>query len=228
MSGWIERLAWAAGQTSERPQACILLWMSGGPSHLDTFDPKPRHENGGPFREIATAVPGIRISEHLPQVAKAMQNLVVVRSMTSKEADHGRASHLVRTGRSPEAVIQYPTLGSFISKELGPRVRWLPNFVSIAPYRSTNLAAYNSGFLGPQHAPFVVGDVTPLTAQLQDPASYLKALRVEDLRPVARSAGSRETARLDLLRGMEASFAAAHPDIPVRSHQTALRAQPFA
>jgi hypothetical protein len=221
MSGWMEALAENAAGQSQRKGACILLWMNGGPSHLDTFDLKPGHENGGPIREIVTNVPGIRISEHLPQVAKQMSRLAIVRSMTSKEADHGRASYLVRTGRLPEASLQYPTLGSLLSKELGRDSAALPNFVSVAPYRSTNLAAYNSGFLGPRYAPFIVGDVTPAMAQQQDPDGYLKALRIADLQPSTPHDPQRESSRLELLRALEQSFVASRPDVPVQSHLTA-------
>ncbi|MEQ9065260.1 MAG: DUF1501 domain-containing protein, partial [Gimesia chilikensis] len=92
MSGWMRRLAAETAQNPERKRSCILLWMSGGPSQCDTFDLKPDHENGGPFKPIATSVPGIQISEHLPQLAKAMQHLVPIRSMSTKEGDHTRAT----------------------------------------------------------------------------------------------------------------------------------------
>jgi len=75
-SGWLPRLAAAAGEaTAKRGKSCILLWMQGGPSQMDTFDLKPGHANGGSFKEISTAVNGIRISEHLPQLAKEMKDL---------------------------------------------------------------------------------------------------------------------------------------------------------
>src|SRR6202790_5623649 len=73
VSGWFANLADAAAASPVRPKkSCILLWMSGGPSQLDTFDLKPGHANGGPFREIQTNVPGIRISEHLPPLCPRM------------------------------------------------------------------------------------------------------------------------------------------------------------
>jgi hypothetical protein len=221
MSGWMEVLAAQAAGQPERKRSCILLWMNGGPSHLDTFDLKPGHANGGPFQEIATDVSGIRISEHLPQVAQRMSELAILRSMTSKEADHGRASYLVRTGRPPEAALQYPTLGSMISKELGNDMAALPNFVSIAPYRSTNLAAYNSGFLGPRYAPFIVGDVTPVMAQQQDPAGYQRALRIADLQAATPHGPQRDSRRWELLGSIEQGFFASRPDVPVQSHLTA-------
>src|SRR5262245_38006483 len=99
LSGWLGRLAAAPTDESRRRRSCILLWMNGGPSQTDTFDLKPGHANGGPFKEIATSVPGVRISEHLPKLAARMQHMALVRSMSTKEADHGRATYLMRTGR---------------------------------------------------------------------------------------------------------------------------------
>src|SRR4051794_19535283 len=157
MSGWLERFANAAAWNPARRRACILLWMNGGPSQMDTFDLKPGHANGGPYKEISTAVPGIKFSEHLPKLAKHTDRMAIIRSMKTKEADHGRASYLMRTGRLPGGPIQYPTLGSVMAKELEAPDFDLPSFVSIAPFRFLNAAAYESGFLGPQYSPLIVG-----------------------------------------------------------------------
>src|SRR5436305_2056875 len=90
LSGWLSSIAHAAAAVAPRKKSCILLWMSGGPSQMDTFDPKPGHKNGGPFKPIATAVPGLEIGEHLPAVAKHMRRMAIIRSMSTREADHGR------------------------------------------------------------------------------------------------------------------------------------------
>src|SRR5438477_3199118 len=74
-SGWLPALAVRAAADPARRRQCILLWMSGGPSQIDTFDLKPGHENGGPYREIATSEPGLKISEHLPQLAAQARHL---------------------------------------------------------------------------------------------------------------------------------------------------------
>src|SRR5712691_266824 len=133
ISGWFEALAADTAADPTRRRSCILLWMSGGPSQMDTFDLKPGHANGGPFKEIATAAPGMKFSEHLPQLAKFAQHLAIVRSMSTKEADHGRATYFLRTGRPPGGPIQYPALGSVVAKELERPDAELPGFVSIAP-----------------------------------------------------------------------------------------------
>ena len=132
-SGWIEALAADAGSDPRRRKSCILLWMTGGPSQTDTFDPKPGHANGGEFKAIETAVPGILISEHLPKLAKQMKDITIIRSMSTKEGDHGRATFNLRTGYQQTGPIRYPTFGSLVAKELGRDDAELPNCVSIAP-----------------------------------------------------------------------------------------------
>src|SRR6476469_2010233 len=112
LSGWLGTLAADTATNPRRLRSCILLWMSGGPSQTDTFDLKPGHANGGPFTAIQTAAPGIRISEHLPRVAAQMNHLAIVRSMQTREGDHGRATYHLRTVNIPMPPLQFPTLGS--------------------------------------------------------------------------------------------------------------------
>src|SRR5215813_1194459 len=83
VSGWFGALAAGAAHDPRRRRSCIRLWMSGGPSQMDTFDLKPGHANGGPYKEVATSVAGVRISEHLPKIAGRMGQMALVRSMTS-------------------------------------------------------------------------------------------------------------------------------------------------
>src|SRR5437763_12452644 len=83
MSGWLNVLAARAAAAGVKHKACILLWMDGGPSHLDTFDLKPGSAVGGPFREIPTSVPGIRISEHFPKLARLMEHAAILRGMST-------------------------------------------------------------------------------------------------------------------------------------------------
>src|SRR5436309_129790 len=99
MSGWFANLADAAvAFPSNKKKSCILLWMNGGPSQLDTFDLKPAHKNGGGAKEIATRVPGVQISENLPRLAQRMKDLALIRTITGKENDHPRAAYHMRTG----------------------------------------------------------------------------------------------------------------------------------
>jgi hypothetical protein len=218
VSGWFENLARAAAAQPARKKSCILLWMNGGPSQMDTFDLKPGHANGGLFKEIATAAPGIKISEHLPGLAKQMKRMAIVRSMSTKEADHSRGAYLMRTGRAPGGPIQYPTLGSLVSKELERADAELPGFVSIAPQRFLSTAAYSSGFLGPRYAPLIVGENSGFNPAGGDVA---RALRVQDLDRPGKVGTDRAAARLDLLGGLEDDFLAERSAAPSMSHRTA-------
>src|SRR5688572_14928594 len=136
-SGWLDILAARAAQQQVQGQAprhkrCILLWMDGGPSHKDTFDLKPGTEHGGPFQEIQTSAPGVRISEHFPQLARVMNHGVIIRSMSTGEGAHGRAKYFLHTGyREGVGGLTYPSIGSIASMEIGNQESPLPNFVSI-------------------------------------------------------------------------------------------------
>jgi hypothetical protein len=221
-SGWIERLAADTAKHPERKKAVILLWMNGGPSQTDTFDLKPGHANGGPFKEIQTSAPGLKISEHLPGVAKFGDKMAVIRSMSTKEGDHARGTFLMRCGYLPQGPIQYPTLGSLVSKELGDPEAALPNFVSIAPYRQFSPAAFNSGFLGPAYAPLVVGDaLQQVVVQPGQPGYNENALKVQDLDLPGDVDPKHADARIDILKGMEEEFTRTRPGVPAKSHATA-------
>src|SRR5262249_27600766 len=115
---------------------------------------------------------------------------------------------------------RYPTLGSLLSKELGSDKSELPNFVSIGPYRFFNQDAYGPGFLGPQYAPLIVGDLGLQFGQ-QRQNSYDEALKVQDLAPPKEVSKEQADARIDLLLDMERDFISRHPGVAPRSHQTA-------
>jgi hypothetical protein len=221
MSGWLANLAQCAAPHSSRRRSCILLWMNGGPSQMDTFDLKPGHKNGGPFKEIRTAVPGIRISEHLPQLARHMDRLALVRSMTSKEGDHGEAIYYVHAGYTQRGPIQYPTLGSLVAHEAGTETADLPGFVSIAPVRRLGAAAHAPGFLGPRYAPLIVGDASSNYGSTEGGDPIARALRVPNLTPHEGVADRRIDGRLRLLRQMQDEFVTERPSAVARSHQTA-------
>ncbi|MBS0267147.1 MAG: DUF1501 domain-containing protein [Planctomycetes bacterium] len=217
MSRWFSALAEETAGSQSRKRSCILLWMTGGPSQMDTFDLKPGHENGGTFKPIETSVPGIQISEHLPKLARQMEHCTIVRSMTTKEGDHTRATYLLRTGYLPQGPIQYPTLGSVWSHELGLEETELPNFVSIAPNRLLSPNAYGPGFLGPKYAPLIVGDGNVPNRG----TDYEKSLQVKNLASPANLIPAQIDSRLELLSGLEADFAASHPGTPTASHRAA-------
>lgn len=190
-SGWLPRLVHAA-QGKRPAKACILLWMAGGPSQLETLDPKPGHRNGGPTQAIATAVPGIELSEHLPLLAKQMRDVALIRSMKTREGDHGRATQLMQTGYRPMGgAIEYPVLGSLVAQRLELAQSPLPSFVSIAPFRLGNLG---SGFLGPRFAPLLVSGAS------NNPTTRAN-LTVENLEPVGGRDGlAQRQALLEVIR----------------------------
>ena len=124
-------MALHAADLRKRQMACILLWMAGGPSQLETFDPKPGTEHGGETKAIATAVPGISIAEGWDQTAKVMKDIALVRSMTNKEGNHQRATYQLHTGYVPSATIKHPHIGCSMVSELGESKFDLPHIVSI-------------------------------------------------------------------------------------------------
>ena len=131
-------------------KACIVLYLNGGPSHLDTFDPKPGAPTGGPFKAIRTRAPAIRLSQHLPQLAAQADKIALVRGLVSKEGNHQRAQYLLHTGYAPNPTVVHPALGSWTSKVLGDPNADLPAFISLGG------PSAQAGLLGVEHGPFVV------------------------------------------------------------------------
>jgi len=136
----------------KRHKSAILLWMGGGPSTIDLWDLKPGSATGGPFKPINTNADGIQICEHLPMIAKNMDKLSIVRSMSTREADHTRGRYYMHTGYVPSPTVDYPSYGSVISHELLDQVPQL----EIPPFVSVGGSSIGPGFLGMSYAPFVV------------------------------------------------------------------------
>ena len=152
MLGWSDRLALAAAESSKPKRACILLWMAGGPSPYETLSPLEDHPNGGGTKAISTRVPGIRIAEYLPQMAAQMDDLALIRSLTSKEGNHNRASFLWHTGYLPTPTVKYPALGAVAAAQGGQTTGALPAFVHIGGKARVRVGG---GLLGTQYDPFV-------------------------------------------------------------------------
>lgn len=193
-SGWLAALAAASTASQQPPKAMILLWLNGGPATIDLWDPKPNHENGGPLEEIDTAVPGLRIAENLPRLANEARDLTLIRSLTSREGDHGRAAYFVRTGYKPMGGIDFADLGAVVAHELAAPEAELPSFISIAPPRRTRFAG--SGYLGPQYAPLAIGETAVSAADL----------RVENLTSAASLPAENQSLRQRLLTEFDRSF----------------------
>jgi hypothetical protein len=176
----------ANAATPAAPQrACILLYMAGGPSHIDTWDPKPGRPTAGELRAINTSVNGIQIGQHLPKLGARMKDLALIRSLTSKEGNHDRARHLMHTGYPPQGGVDHPAFGAIVSET---RARaGMPGYVAIAG------PGEDSGFLSAIHSPFPVKNPTK-------PVRYLTPAKGVDQDRFER--------RLGLWRGVEARFAA--------------------
>ena len=133
----------AAAAAPARPtRSCILLWMNGGPARWTRSTSSPATPTAAPSRRSPPACPASRSASTCPSSPSSRTTWPIIRSMSTKEGDHGRATFLLRTGYLPQGPIQYPSLGALLSKELGDERSELPNFVSIAPFRILNPAAY--------------------------------------------------------------------------------------
>ncbi len=156
-------------------KSCIMLWMGGGPSHMDTWDLKPESEkNGGEFRPIDTSAPGVKICEHLPTVAKQMHHMNIIRSLNSREGNHDRGTYMMHTGYSPNPTVVHPAFGSICSYELGYKAGDgfpLPHCISI------NSPGEGAGFLGMTHAPFYIQNPTSPIANLRPPVEAYRMNR---------------------------------------------------
>lgn len=219
-SGWFSAFADEAAANPRRRRHCVLLWMTGGPTQTDTFDMKPGHPNGGEFKEVETKVPGLRFSEHLPQLAAMADQLAIIRSLSTKEGDHGRGTYLMRTGHQPQGPIQYPSVGSLFSKELGDVNDAVPQNVSISPYRAFNQAAFGPGFLGPRFAPLTVGATDAIQQTQPVAASSYAELKVDDLAPPPGIAAAQFGSRLELWRTLQSQFMATHRGASPLAHNT--------
>lgn len=152
-----------AEELKRRDKRLIVLWLAGGASQLETWDPKPGRPTGGPFRAIQTCVPGVQICELLPKLADRLKYTTIIRSLDTGNGDHGGASRLMHLGRRDEPSLRYPDLGAMIARELGRVDSQVPDYVSF--YTATEgrgNAVGQSGFLGARYnAMFLTEGNTP-------------------------------------------------------------------
>jgi hypothetical protein len=131
---------------------CILLWLAGGASQMETWDPKPGAVTGGPFQSIQTSTPGVRICELMPRMAGRLKDTCIIRSLNTRNGDHGGASRLMMRGRPGESGLDYPDLGAVLARELNQADSPVPDYVSF--YFATegrNMAPGHPGFLGARY-----------------------------------------------------------------------------
>jgi uncharacterized protein (DUF1501 family) len=145
-------------ESNAKAKRAILIWLDGGPSHLETFDLKPDapSEVRGPFQPIATNVPGIQISELFPQLAKRMQHAAIVRSVTSPLGEHNLGTHYLQTGYAPTPALEYPVIGSVVA-HLDQTPRNLPAHIAVPSFRVGGQRLSGNGYLPRAAQPFEVG-----------------------------------------------------------------------
>ncbi len=154
-----------ADDLKKRGKSAILLWMGGGPSTIDLWDLKPGAPTGGSFRPISTSG-DVQICEHLPLLARQMQHLAVIRSMSTREADHARGTYYMHTGYVPNPNMEHPSYGAVVAHELAEHRESL----EIPPFVAVGGGSVGPGFLGMAWSPFTVnssGQVRNLSMGLE-------------------------------------------------------------
>jgi len=189
----------AAEIASKAKKRCILLWMNGGASQIDTFDMKPGRPTGGPFRPIQSKVTGLQVCEYLPKVAAVADKLAVIRSMQTHSPDHPDGIYHMHTCYKMSERTPHPELGAVIAKYNGDLGSDLPTFV-----RMGSCGNAGAGYLGPAHEPFSLGRDGKL-------GSFSTPYLADDA----------EKKRADLFRFVESEFAVDHKAEPFASHRTA-------
>ena len=141
----------SAGQLEKDQKRVIVFYMHGGLSQLESWDPKPGTDTGGPFRSIETSVPGIRISELLPEVARQMHHLCLVRGVNTSEDDHGKGQYLMTTGRRQSPAADYPALGAVCARTMSPEGAAIPGHIVLLPWGGGGRGS-DAAYLGPRYA----------------------------------------------------------------------------
>jgi uncharacterized protein (DUF1501 family) len=198
-----DALAVQAAELRKEGRALIVLWMQGGPSQLETFDPKPGTDNGGPTEAINTAVSGIQIAQGWEKTAAMMKEIAVIRSMTNKEGQHDRATYQLHTGYIPSGSVKHPSFGANLAHEIAPAEHALPSVVTIGEGRGAGISGTSAGFLGVDYEPFHVSNAS-------NPP--------ENVAPLSGDS-KRYQRRLGLLGRLEEEFAARGGAVVVNNHR---------
>src|SRR5437016_560495 len=190
----------AQANPGKKDVSCILLWMGGGPSHIDTFDPKPDapQEIRGEFKAIPTNVKGIQISDKLPKLAKQADKFSILRSVTSPDGSHETATHYLLTGYPGNPSVVYPSYGSVIAREKGPN-EGLPPYMM---FGGLQFGYGGAGYMSPQYNPFIINgdpnnpgftvrDVSPPHGVDMDRINRRKSI-LESLAPFKRDTDARQ------------------------------------
>lgn len=194
--GFHDLMTLQAEELRKQGRSLILLWMAGGPSQFETFDPKPGYENGGETKAISTALPGVRIAEGWEKTAGILNEVALIRSMTNKEGNHQRASYQMHTGYVPSGSVKHPAFGCSVARQIADPRNELPAVVSIGPTEG-------AGFLGVDYEPFVVNNPGQLPSNVGAPVPNQRLNR-----------------RLGLLGQLEGEFAQRGAEVAVENHRS--------
>ena len=193
-----------AEQLQKHDKSVILLWLAGGASQLETWDPKPGRPTGGPFAKIKTCIPGIEISELLPLMSSRLSETAIIRSLNTKIADHGQAYELMDVGRVGEPGVEFPHLGAIIARELASLDSGVPDYVEM--YTATEgRRKGTAGFLGARYNPMFLTE-----SMIPDNLRKLETIEDED-----------HQQRADLQKFLSQQFARQVNHHVVDSHATA-------
>ena len=197
----------AGKELRNQQKRALFIWLAGGSSQFETWDPKPGRETGGPFRSIPTSVPGYHVCELMPKLAQQMKKIAVVRSLDTGISEHGQAADLISTGRPKEPALEYPEIGVVLAKELALRDNALPDYVSF--FLSTEgRRRPETGFLGGNHAPMLLeNSMRPQDIDLPEGLSNLQHQEREHLRELLSREFGRGRVGSELVGGYNSAYA---------------------
>jgi uncharacterized protein (DUF1501 family) len=158
-----------ATELRRQDKRVLVIFLAGGVSQLETWDPKPGTNTGGPFQAIPTTVPGVHISELLPYTANQAHRLAIVRGVNTAEDDHGKGAYIMQTGRRPIPAERYPHFGSVVAKLLGNEDSPLPGYIHVSPRGESGFNRNDAAFLGPRYASVTLSDGAPPANLLRPP-----------------------------------------------------------
>ena len=203
--------------TRAKGKSLIVLWMGGGPTQFETWDPKEGRENGGPTKALPTSVKDIAYAENMKVCATQAEHIAVVRSMVSREGSHERGRYLLHTGYVPTGTVVHPSMGAVTAMELGNKELDLPNFIAVGGNTD------GAGFLPPEYNPFVANVGGGGRGPQNNPKTQ-GAAGSASVPNVAYGAGvdkNRFRDRMKLLKAQEDDFEKDHPSEEVTRHKTA-------
>jgi hypothetical protein len=195
-----------AGELRAQQKRALFIWLAGGASQFEMWDPKPGRETGGPFRAIQTAVAGYRVCELMPQLAARMNKLAVIRSLNTRLSEHGEAADLMSTGWPKEPALEHPEIGVILAKELGLRESSLPDYVSLFA-TTEGRRRPETGFLSRRHGALTLEDsLQPRNIDLPEGLTSEAHAAREELRARLSGQFARQRAGSDLVQGYNEAY----------------------